>query len=727
MSEFYRKFLSEDVRKMGAPSGRQIFLAAFGKHPGWDDHVEDLGLESESLVVAKTLLYVQGIGGQIDSGAWEKLEAAQQLPAFKHAFLWQRGGQLIIGRMWSSSDGKGRKRYPMIVCAHCVGMPIEAALDQVLPRLEQIEQRCLSTNFASDVRAALDRHRSELRAAIASFDTATVPALTSAVLGEFVNHSALGPDKEGWFRILYQMQSQMASFAIGRFSIKGDLTGLRPQQVRLPACAHSAGQALLLWSKFFQSQLDPAVPLLYAFPFDEGWIDVTAGEPTPQEIFSLRASPKSMPLVSEVPYNLEPAFREKARAQVAAFAGETAMKARPTAATPGGAGSVEPTTRSAGSRPKLLRWLGGGAALLAIAIAAFAVISNRQKDSTKRVAALPSTPSAPADEARLAAERKKAAEEQSRVRQQELAAKAEAERRAKAEVQAKADSEARAKADAIAKAKADDDARQLAIAAEAKKRREADEQAKARAEAESRAKTEADARAKAEAEARTKADAEARARVEQKTVAPAPAASAAVPEGRAPLSPSNHMTNRLGLELIKLSDDLWVGKYEVTQGEYVKLAEKNPSENKGNPRLPVDSVTWEEAKHFCKKLTESEQAAGAIPTGFIYTLPTQAQWETFVADSRFDQAVTSQQSAHTSPEPVGSQPANKHGLYDVLGNVWEWCLDGPSSQERALRGGAFNNLKTFRFKPLTVATVHKMPPDGKSPDVGFRCVMAKNP
>jgi len=160
MSEFYRRFLSEDVRKMGAPGGRQIFLAAFGKHPGWDDHVEDLGLESDSLVFAKTLLYVQGIGGQIDSGAWEKLDATQQLPAFKHAFLWQRGSQVIVGRMWSSSDGKGRKRYPMIVCAHCAGIPIEAVLAQVLPRLEQIEQRCLSTNAASDVRATLDRHRS---------------------------------------------------------------------------------------------------------------------------------------------------------------------------------------------------------------------------------------------------------------------------------------------------------------------------------------------------------------------------------------------------------------------------------------------------------------------------------------------------------------------------------------------------------------------------------------
>src|SRR5688572_26453987 len=239
MNDFYKRFLAEDVRKMGAPSGRQIFLAAFGKHPGWDDHVEDLGLESESLVYAKSRLYVQGIGGQIDSGAWEKLDETQRLASFKHIFVWQRGNQVLIGRMWSSSDGKGRTRYPLIVCAHCAGVPADWALAQVLPRLEQIEQACSLTKSAADVRSTLDRHRGELRAALATIDSAPPAPLTSAIVGDFVNHAAFGPDKEGWFRILHQMDGQMALFAPGRFSAKGDLGGLRAQQVRVPACAAS--------------------------------------------------------------------------------------------------------------------------------------------------------------------------------------------------------------------------------------------------------------------------------------------------------------------------------------------------------------------------------------------------------------------------------------------------------------------------------------------------------
>src|SRR5258705_1338877 len=705
MSEFYRRFLAEDVRKMGAPSGRQVFLAAFGKHPGWDDHVEDLGLDSESLIFAKTLLYVQGIGGQIDSGAWEKLDSSQQLSAFKHVFLWQRGGQAIIGRMWSSSDGKGRKRYPMIVCAHCIGVPLEWALTRVLPRLELIEQACASTNSAADVRNALDRLRTELRTAIANVEGSPTPPLTSAALGEFVNHSALGPEKEGWFRILYQMQSQMAPFAPGRFSIKGDLSRLRPQQIRVPSCVSPTSQALLLWSNLFQSQLDPAVPVLYTFPVDENWVDVTAGEPTPQEIFALRASPKAMPLISEVPYNLEPAFRDKARAQVAAFAGETAMKARPTAGP-----QVEAGKSNAGGRPKLLRWFGGGAAILIIGLAAIALIPRL---------------------------RDKAAEEQARIQQQSRddGTKVDAERKAQADAKARADAEARAKADALAKAKADEEARRLALAAEAQKRRQAEEQAKARADAEARAKAEAAAaQAKLEAEARAKAEAEAKARAEQPkavtpviaSVVPPPVSQAvAKPADSVPLAQSTrlapHITNRIGLELVMLSDDLWVGKYEVTQGEYVKLMENNPSAHTGNPRLPVDSVTWEEARQFCKKLTESEKAAGSLPTGFIYDLPTQAQWETFVSDATFEQAVTSREATRTASEPVGSQPANKRGLYDVLGNDWHWCLDGPrpaTAGEEGLRGGALNQQNTLRFLPFSIASVRTLPPLVQTHDVG---------
>jgi formylglycine-generating enzyme required for sulfatase activity len=706
MTDFYRKFLAEDVRKMGAPSGRQIFLAAFGKHPGWDDHIEDLGLESESLIYAKSNLYVQGIRGQIDSGAWEKLDETQRVGAFKHLLLWHRSGQAIVGRMWSSSDGKGRTRYPMIVCAHCAGVPLEWALAEILPRLEQIEQACAATKSAADVRAILDRHRTELRAAVANFSASAASPITSAVISDFVNQSALGPDKEGWFRILHQMHGQMAMFAPGRFSPKSEV---RPQQLRLPACALSPSHTLLLWSKFLQAHVDSAVPLLYALPLDETWVDITAGEPTPHEVFPWRASSKAVPLASEVPYNLEPAFREKARAQVAAFAGDTAMKPRP-AAVPQGAEPAPPVT---GGKLKLLRWLGGGAALLAVAGLAVALtFGNRGK--SKQLAAAPSpSPALPEakvdDQARAEQERKQA-----------LAAEAE-KRRLAEEAQAKAraaEAEKQRQAEVIAKAKAE----------EAEKQRQAEQAAKAR-EAEI-----AKARAEAEAQAKAKADAEAQSKIpnpKPKTDEPVLVASvppASVPEAKpAAAAPSRYKTNSVGIELAPLPGDIFVSRYEITQGQFSKVMGEKADKFTGDHRLPVRLVTWQEAKQFCEKLTELEKAAGTLPAGFVYDLPTQAQWDTLLADAAFDQAVTSrkQQPQRKVPELVGTFPANTHGLHDVLGNVWEWCLDGTNSETRAARGGAYNNLATFNFKPLTVATVRSLRPDAKFADLGFRCVLVK--
>src|SRR5205807_4621001 len=155
MTDFVKKFVSEDTRRL-SPSGRYVGLAAFGKHPGWDDHIEDLGLETDSLNLAKTVLYVNGIGGQIDSGGWEKMDAAQQLPAFNHLFVWQRGGQFLVGRLWSSSDGKGRKRHPMVVCLQFAGVTLGWALKQALPVLADLEQGCLNTTSAEEVRALLN-------------------------------------------------------------------------------------------------------------------------------------------------------------------------------------------------------------------------------------------------------------------------------------------------------------------------------------------------------------------------------------------------------------------------------------------------------------------------------------------------------------------------------------------------------------------------------------------
>jgi formylglycine-generating enzyme required for sulfatase activity len=133
----------------------------------------------------------------------------------------------------------------------------------------------------------------------------------------------------------------------------------------------------------------------------------------------------------------------------------------------------------------------------------------------------------------------------------------------------------------------------------------------------------------------------------------------------------------------------------------------NPSKSI-NDRQPVERVTWSAANAFCQKLTEKERAK--LPAGSVYSLPTQKQWDEFAAGQKFENLST---QAATGPSIVGQGSANKFGLFDVLGNVWEWCLDGGTGTDKLLKGGAFDSTN-FELS---------MAPDRQMPNCGFRCVL----
>lgn len=90
--------------------------------------------------------------------------------------------------------------------------------------------------------------------------------------------------------------------------------------------------------------------------------------------------------------------------------------------------------------------------------------------------------------------------------------------------------------------------------------------------------------------------------------------------------PKGGRDNEKPVHDVTLTQGYWIGKYEVTQNEYEKIMGNNPSVFKGNNK-PVDGVSWYNAVIFCQKLTKRERAAGCLPAGYEYCLPTEAQWE----------------------------------------------------------------------------------------------------
>ena len=133
---------------------------------------------------------------------------------------------------------------------------------------------------------------------------------------------------------------------------------------------------------------------------------------------------------------------------------------------------------------------------------------------------------------------------------------------------------------------------------------------------------------------------------------------------------------------VTLTKGFFLGTTPVTQGQYEAVMGTNPSFNGTGKDAPVESVSWEDAMAFCKKLTEQERTAGRITTGDAFTLPTEAQWEyacragtTGPHVGNLDTMAWYEQNSGLKTHPVGTKLPNAWGLFDMLGNVNEWCLD----------------------------------------------------
>lgn len=289
---------------------RHVAVAAFGKHPGWNDHIDDQGIETEALADIKQLLYVQGIGGTIDAGAWVDLPEDGRLESFDHAFVWLRAGTTIVGRFWSSTDGKGRAKYPMIVCAQCDGVAIDWAVSTALDRLEQLGDQCRRVDGAAEVIELIDRARADLRVSIIDApEPCDKPGDTTATATIAACDTI--PD-DGYERVLYQIHREMASYLPVGSGSTVRTSEARPQHIRVPRCDMPVAEALAVWARFFAEHLGAGTPVLLVAPVQGSWVDAIVGEPAQAQFLCLRANDGTIPLASDVPYTLDEAFLDKA-------------------------------------------------------------------------------------------------------------------------------------------------------------------------------------------------------------------------------------------------------------------------------------------------------------------------------------------------------------------------------------------------------------------------------
>jgi formylglycine-generating enzyme required for sulfatase activity len=185
---------------------------------------------------------------------------------------------------------------------------------------------------------------------------------------------------------------------------------------------------------------------------------------------------------------------------------------------------------------------------------------------------------------------------------------------------------------------------------------------------------------------------------------------------------------------VSITKPFYIGVSEVTQEQYEKVMGTNPS-SFVEPNRPVENVSWEDARAFCRKLSAMEKAE--------YRLPTEAEWEfacragtqtVFYWGDNFDTSYFwCAYRAGNGSRPVGTAKPNPWGLHDMSGNVWEWCEDwyaesgyapsdttdptGPKSgSRRVVRGGSWAGT------PEDCRSANRLgyAPDGRLYTIGFR-------
>lgn len=190
-------------------------------------------------------------------------------------------------------------------------------------------------------------------------------------------------------------------------------------------------------------------------------------------------------------------------------------------------------------------------------------------------------------------------------------------------------------------------------------------------------------------------------------------------------------------------DGFAISKYPVTQHQWTAIMGKNPSEFTGCDQCPVDMVSWDDAQHFIKRLN--------LLTGKRFALPTEAEWEYaakgglktggyhFSGSNNIDAVGWHSGNSGRHPHPVGEKAPNELGLYDMTGNVWEWCQDwynknyyelqvrnnptGPQSGAARVRRGGSWFTQALNCRTSTRNSVKQ---DYKDDVAGFRLVQYPN-
>ncbi len=294
--------LNEATDAVFQETNSRLHLALFGKHPCWNDHMEDYGLRTPSLVEFKRRLYYEGVSGRLDSGAWRNLSPEHRIEAFDHELLWTGSTGVIFAVLWHSADAGGRAAYPMVAAAHFLTSRLPAKVGPVFEALQLVAQDCRDAGDRDAIAQAQSRGLERLIEAARTLVPMSTQTWDRSCREDFINHPGFGREGEGFARLFYALTEYQNLNPATRNTFCYRVTD-----------GGSGTESLNLWQTLLRSQIDSAQPLLACRCRTQPWLDMMAGDFPSEEFFRLKAASGEIPLVSDIPYAVPDELKEQIR------------------------------------------------------------------------------------------------------------------------------------------------------------------------------------------------------------------------------------------------------------------------------------------------------------------------------------------------------------------------------------------------------------------------------
>jgi hypothetical protein len=290
----------------------RVHIGVFGKHPGWDDFFS-LGLDTDFLLHAQDVLLVQGVGSNLQSGAWAEQDEDRIHELLERVFIWSRTDGTAVGLVWPSEDSKGR-RFPLFACADYEGMSPDEVVEVSMPHLRALRQECEEATRRTEVISATDHTLKKLRQVPQSeHSLETVHRIISeaGAINE-VATELRDDDPDRLYRVFYEFREKAEPFYFQRYAeLRERDESPPPAHVRLPAAGDGPLHDARLWTWVMRSQIGPAAPLLVLAPDQGDWVDLILGDPTGEELYCLGLPRAEIPVAADVPYKIDDAFRRQ--------------------------------------------------------------------------------------------------------------------------------------------------------------------------------------------------------------------------------------------------------------------------------------------------------------------------------------------------------------------------------------------------------------------------------